>query len=152
MNWIYRLLSIDFKKYVVYGGYMFIALLVGENQPFTRVPMYESLPNWAYVFYLKDDKGQTVFLKLKSIERLSVESLSHMFSSYCNEKKLHYGHGQESDTTLALAGKFLMQEIDKKWPADKVKPTKLYLIQKRIYFNEQGIMAEQDKQIAESND
>jgi hypothetical protein len=151
MKWMQKIYEMLIPKYGIYLGYILVALLVGENQPFTRVPMYDNLPNWAYVFYIKDNNDNPIYLKTKKTDILTTESLSHMFSSYCNKEGFYYGYGKESDSTLELSGRFLMGEIYKKWPKSIVKPLKVYLVRKHLYFTKDGQLVERDKQIAESH-
>lgn len=152
MKWMQKIYEMLIPKYGIYLGYILVALVVGENQPFTRVPMYDNLPNWAYVFYIKDNNDNPIYLKTKKTDILTTESLSHMFSSYCNNKKFQYGSDMESDSTLELSGKFLMGEICKKWSKSIPKPQKIYLFRKYVYLDVKNGMIEQDKMIAKSKD
>lgn len=151
MKWMQKIYEMLIPKYGIYLGYILVALVVGENQPFTRVPMYDNLPNWAYVFYVKENNDSAIYLNASKTYILTTENLSHMFSSYCNNKRFQYGSGMESDSTLELSGRFLMGEIYKKWPKSIAKPSKIYLVRKHLYFTSDGQLVERDKQIAESH-
>jgi hypothetical protein len=67
------------------GSYVLLSLIFGENHPFTRMPVYNSFPNFGYSFYLSD-KEQKMF-PARAYFNYNAGELSHIYFSICRENE-----------------------------------------------------------------
>lgn len=89
--------------------YLLLSLFIGEQHPFTRVPMYSSFPNYAYSFYLSDSANN--LLPLATYYHLADDELSHHYSSICEGKKNPYGNQIETAEQLQSVGKLMFEKL-----------------------------------------
>lgn len=84
-----------------YLSFIGFALFIGEWHPFSRFPMYNSLPNWSYAFYITDTQNNII--PAVSLNTNAGE-LSHLFGSICQSYQIKYGDGCETKNQLRLVG------------------------------------------------
>ncbi len=137
-----------FKNVIFFVVYILLSLKIGEIHPFSRVPMYDSLPNWSYVFYAKDNHQNILFTQKNFSSSIKTGLLAHRFYSYCDIHHISYGSGKEDPFGLKLAGRnvldFMLQEIIVPPPPNDT----IFLVRKNIYFNEKNSLVEKDEVIA----
>lgn len=106
-----------FQLILVAVLYLLGSLLLDEVHPFSKYPMYNSFPNWSYVFFLTDKND-----KLIPCQNLEIKSgkMGHMFYSVCSFKNIPVGDGLETPQQLDEAGKDMMDLILKN-DLDKLK-------------------------------
>lgn len=131
-------------KWAIFVCYIILSLQIGEMQPFTKVPMYDSFPNWSYIFYLRDENEKIIFPRKEIHHPIDIGAIAHIFYSYCNEKEMKYGYGEEDPQQLLEAGDFIIQKIKDEWPNRGPRPKEIYLVRRHIYYNEIKVMTEKD--------
>lgn len=102
------------KNYALLLFYVAASLLIGkEFHPFSRFPMYNSFPNWSYVFYLKNEKDEMVFYRKEFTrgKQKNAGAVAHAFYSSFNFHNYRYGYGKEDNLQLSATGKELMAMI-----------------------------------------
>lgn len=125
-------------------GYVFLALLIRcEFHPFSLFPMYNSFPNWGYVFYVENERGEVVPFRTKFSVNKDAGNVAHNFYTYSNLHQLDYGYGVESPSHLKNAGKEMMAMIIKNEPLDKLDFDTLKLY-RRYYFLENDDIKHKD--------
>lgn len=99
------------KKYFLFGAYLLLSLVIGEFHPLSRFPMYNSFPNYAYVFYLNDEKAQLVpYLKYFDFSK-NASYVAFDFYSFFNYNNYPLGYGNENPIHLKKAGESLTNMI-----------------------------------------
>ncbi|MEY2922141.1 MAG: hypothetical protein RL108_763 [Bacteroidota bacterium] len=118
--------------------YLICSLIIGEFHPFSRFPMYNSFPNWSYVFYYTDNNG-----KLITAKRLQTNTgyLAHTFYTACETLDIEYGNGIETKQDLNQLGREITNQVNQqiKLPiAKKVKLHRLFFFKKanKIFKND----------------
>lgn len=110
-------------KFIVGGIYIMLSLLLGELHPFTLVPMYNSIPNYAYSFYLSDSSNH--LLPLGDYYYLANDELSHKYTTICEREHIKHGDQQETMQQLQIVGNAMfgkMKEYQrKKLPAGSIR-------------------------------
>lgn len=116
----------------------------GEHHPFTLVKMFDSFPNWAYVFYTRNAKNEILFVnKYYNIKR-NEGTVAHTFFSYCDQHKIAYGYGKEDSSQLHKAGSYLLTYMLEEIDCPQNQLDTIYLIRKHLYFrNNQLIQYDQ---------
>ena len=102
------------KNYALLLFYLVASLLIGkEFHPFSLFPMYNSFPNWSYVFYLKNEKNEMVCYRkdLAHGEIKNAGTVAHAFYSFFNFHNYRYGSGKEDTLQFNAAGKKLLTMI-----------------------------------------
>lgn len=89
--------------------YVLLSLLIGEQHPFTRVPMYSTFPNYAYSFYLSDTANN--LLPLARYYHLADDELSHHYSAICEAQHIPYGNQCESPAQLQTIGRAMLNKL-----------------------------------------
>ena len=135
------------KSCFIFLGFIILSWIIGEKHPFSRVPMYDKLPNWAYIFYLKDNNNRILFTREYYSSNLSTHDLGHVFYSYCQSKHIDYGFGNESQEELQVVGNFMLDNTTDKLTLKKDIDT-IYLIRKYIFINSSGEITENDERIS----
>jgi hypothetical protein len=134
--------------FIIFFTYIILSLVIGERHPFTPVPMYNHFPNWAYVFYAKDNDGRILFSKTTFRNACSPSDVSNLYSSYCYEKNWMYGFGKETPENLHEVGEVLLNHYKNNFlPGYQPKPDTLYIIRKHLRVV-QGKFTETDSIIA----
>ena len=82
-----------YEKASLFTLFVLLSWKIGENHPFTRVPMYHSFPDYAYVFYLEDENQQVI--PFKPVSKLHAPEVSHLYFSALRDRGIKYGKGQE---------------------------------------------------------
>ena len=124
------------SKYLLLISYVVTSLLVGkEFHPFSTFPMYNSFPNYGYVFFLKNEKNQEVTYGKNFSSSKNAGYVAHTFYSFCNIHNYAFGNGKEESAHLQEAGEALMNMIvkDENTAALPFDTLKLY---RRYYFLE----------------
>lgn len=92
----------------IFIPYIIVSWVVGEVHPFSRFPMYDSFPNWSYIFYIKtqDDKVLSPFV-------FGTQSgyIAHMYYSACQQKGIMYGNGMESADEMKLVADEILANL-----------------------------------------
>lgn len=107
--------------------YLICSVIIGEFHPFSQFPMYNSFPNWSYVFYYTDKEGQLIPAK-----QLQTNSghLAHMFYTACGTLQLEYGNGIESQQELKQLGIEMTKQVQQLIHLPTPQKVKLH----RVYF------------------
>lgn len=129
------------KKYWLFLVYVAVSLLIGkEFHPFSTFPMYNSFPNWGYVFLLKNERNEIVSYgkNFKDGQQKNAGYVGHTFYSFMEQNHYPYGYGKEDTAQLHQAGAVLMQMVVKGEVTDTFHFDTLKLY-RRFYFlkNEQ---------------
>ncbi len=125
--------------------YLAASLLIGEQHPFTLVPMYNSFQNYAYSFYLSDSTGTLIpFTRHFDCHN---DYLSHIYGSVCDKNNIRHGNQIETDEQLKLIGKSMMEELNKHQRS--LLPTGIIQLHRVCYFAQGGSMKENDKMMYE---
>ena len=67
--------------------------------------MYNSFPNWGYVFYAKNEREETLFYYKDFKQSKNAGYVAHTFYSLLNNKGWYdYGYGQEKPEWMQEAG------------------------------------------------
>lgn len=117
--------------------YMLGAYVLGEFHPFSHFPMYNSIPNWSYVFYFVDEHNQLI-----PCDKLNTDGgvLGHQYSTIAEYNKIPYGSGTESTEQLNLIGEKITQQtlakIKKPLTAKKIKLVRVY-----YHFNDAKLVS-----------
>jgi hypothetical protein len=139
------------KRYFIFILYVTISLIVGrEFHPFSTFPMYNSFPNWGYVFFMKNEKGDMIPYgpSLSDGQKKNAGYVGHTFYSYMEQKSYPFGDGKEDPAHLHNAGEALMKMIllgedPQKIKADTIK------IYRRYYYLKNETMQYRDDMIYE---
>ncbi len=124
------------SKYLLLIFYVLISILIGkEFHPFSTFPMYNSFPNYGYVFFLKNEKGEIVTFGRNFSKSKNAGYIAHTFYSLCEHYGFNYGFGKENSEDLKKAGKEMLEMIlynedEERFNFDSLK---LY---RRFYFLE----------------
>jgi hypothetical protein len=118
-----------FRLYYIAICYLLISLLVGEFNPFTRVPMYNSFPNYAYTFYITDAYGKNL---CATNEHLNSGNLSHIYCSIVSKYNLFYGFRKETKQEMNLVAGEMFNNFKND---SKVKLPKGLIFLRRISFS-----------------
>lgn len=97
----------------IYLGLFYVAfsLVIGEQHPFTLVPMYNGFPNYAYSFYMTTANGK--LLPFKNYFKCKDDYPSHLYGSICDKNGINAGNEMETDTQLAIVGKAMLATLKK---------------------------------------
>ncbi len=104
-------------------------MIINENHPFSRFPMYSSFPNWSYSFFFTDSNNR--FIPSQKFH-VSGGELSHLFYSICESVQIQYGDGMESSRALKQVGNEMIKLLDARgaFKAHNKRNIKIY----RLYF------------------
>lgn len=97
-----------FKSYSIAICYLLISLFKGEFHPFTRVPMYNSFPNYAYIFYITDAMGKNLCV---TNEHLNSGYLSHIYCSITSKYHLFYGFRKETKAEMNFVAQKMFENF-----------------------------------------
>ncbi len=101
---------VDFirKNLIVGIIYLSLCLILGENHPFSLVPMYNKFPNSANVIHFCDGQGKIV----PSVKQFHIKSadLAHQYSTICERNNLPPFAEPDSVGQLPNAGKILFDK------------------------------------------
>lgn len=90
-------------------SYVMLSLTIGENHPFTLVPMYNNFPNYAYSYYLSDGRG--TLLPLAGYFKYDIGNLSHNFNAICQDKNIPHGFQMETEEQLREVGEAMISQV-----------------------------------------
>lgn len=132
------------RKYFLFAAYVFLALLVRQEfHPFSRFPMYNSFPNWGYVFFLKNERGETVpYEKHFSINKRA-GYVAHTFYTLFSHHGFYYSDGKEKPEHMEAGGKELLNMIVKDEPTGSFNFDSLGLY-RRFYFLQEDTLTFRD--------
>ena len=120
--------------------FLFGSLLLAEQYPFTRFPMYNSFPNYSYVFYLSDVKNHPI--PLSEVAMVGGE-LAHHYFAIANAHGFSNGNNLETRQHLQQIGKEMARMIRQKKP----NFTKKFLIHRLYFFKQNNQLKKQDRVI-----
>jgi hypothetical protein len=116
-------------KYFMFMGYIILSLVLPEFHPFSKYPMYNNFPNYAYVFLLRDSRNH--FIPLNKNYSITGANLGHLYFSIRNLH--HYNikdNGERSEMDDSV-GKEMFQYIKSKRYnkscADSISVNKIFL-------------------------
>ena len=98
-----------FRRILLLLIYILGVLALGETHPFSQYPMYNSLPNWSYVFFFTD-KNQNL-IPCNHIGTTGGE-LAHKFYSIMENSGYSYGYEQEDPNHLKEVGAIIVDQLD----------------------------------------
>lgn len=127
----------SFKTYFIFLLYMLGAFLFKETHPFSRFPMYNQFPNWAYAFYLSDENKNLI-----SSMNFDITGgwIGHTFYAICNEKNILYGDNVETQEELNQIGSKMLDIILAKNPDQVTNYSKIHLHKISYYFKEDSLV------------
>jgi hypothetical protein len=138
-----RRLLFVMKGVFLFALYVGLSLMLDEFHPFSRFPMYDSFPNYAYSFYIADSKDELV--PFREDFRTQANEISHMYCEICDEHKFARGFGQETEQQLNIVGQELLTYI---LHARKKPLTMDSLSIHRVYYQfEEGKIITHDQQL-----
>ncbi|MBL7793992.1 MAG: hypothetical protein JNK77_16815 [Saprospiraceae bacterium] len=127
------------KKYFLFGAYLILSLVIGEFHPFSRLPMYNSFPNYAYIFYLSDENERLIpYLKYFDYSK-NASYIAFFFYSICTQHNYPYGTDQEDPDHLEKTGKEIMDIILKNEDTTPFDFDTLKLYRKNYYIHNNQI-------------
>ena len=123
-------------KFFLFTAYLAVSLFIGyECHPFSTFPMYNSFPNYAYVFFLKNERNETVYygLNVANGRKKNAGYVAHVYYSFFNHHHYNVGMGREKPEHLAQAGAQMMDMImdGENFSTKNFDTLKLY---RRYYF------------------
>lgn len=95
-------------RFLIAGIYLAGFLIFGEVHPFSSYPMYNSFPNWSYTFYFTDENDSLI---PSHVFDINSGDISHKFYAICEDEKINYGNGVESEEELFHIGKKMTEMI-----------------------------------------
>lgn len=140
-------MKIKYISVFLFVGYIILSLLFNEFHPFSKYPMYNSFPNYAYTFYVSDEQGKLV--PLQGHFQMQANELSHLYTTICETKNIKHGNGMESDEELGIIGKEMLERIisSKK---GTLKNDSLS-IHREYYYFENGNIIKDDRELYTAN-
>lgn len=126
------------KNYLLLIFYVAVSLLIGrEFHPFSNYPMYNSFPNYGYVFYITNERDSLIPLGITFRGHKSAGYVGHMYCSFMNSKGYPGGEEKETPEQLQEAGKMLLNNLLESPYANAIQAdtVKLY---RRCYLLEKG--------------
>lgn len=157
LRWIFILITITSNVFLLsllrkpirentFLFFLFVALswFIGEQHPFSRIPMYHSFPKYAYVFYLEDLNNQLV--PFKEISKLHAAEMSHLYYAALKKRNISYGEGREDSlVNYYHIGLEVFENIDWHSEEDKIglkMKRKLLTTQNDMLIEEEEILYE----------
>lgn len=136
-----EILNWPFKKYLypyflVGLIYIVLSLIIGENHPFTLLPVYSTFPNYAYSFYLSDGTGKVI--PIGKYFSYGAADLSHVYVAACAMQKLSPGIQDHSALQLASLGEVMLNEL-KEHPGTLHLSGKVQLHRVRFFIGRDSI-------------
>jgi hypothetical protein len=128
------------RKYFLLIFYVVISLLIGKDfHPFSMFPMYNSFPNYSYVFYLKNEKDSMVPFFPNFLRGKNAGALAHQYGSFFSYHHYVAGFGQENRSNLNEAGKDLMETLLQGEPRAKFGFDTLFLYKRYYHLDHDSI-------------
>jgi hypothetical protein len=96
-------------NYFIFMGYILLSLVLSEFHPFSKYPMYNQFPNYAYLFFIRDNANQ--FVPLNAHYTATGANLGHLYFSICD---LHHFNATNINTrsdTSDIIGKEMLHYI-----------------------------------------
>ncbi len=134
------------KKLIPYSvlcvSYIALSALIGEVHPFTRMPMYSYVSNYAYSFYISNEQGKLI--PIKDYFNYKADDLTHHFSAICERQNIPYGFGKEDITVLKSVGETMLTQMmhhqRKPIPAHKIQLHRIYYYLQNDSINKTDLM------------
>jgi hypothetical protein len=124
------------SRYFLFVFYVAISLLIGkEFHPFSTFPMFNSFPNYGYVFFLKNERDEVVTYGRNFAKSKNAGYVAHTYYSFFNSHNYSCGFGEEDSAHVREAGKVLLEMILKDENTDALDFDSLK-IYRRFYFLE----------------
>jgi hypothetical protein len=86
----------------IFITFVILSWIIGEQHPFSRIPMYHSFPNYAYVFSLSDKNDRLI--PLQNVSPLGAAELSHLYYTSLYNHEILYGYAREDSFNLEIIG------------------------------------------------
>jgi len=140
------------KKFILssflFSFSVFFSLLLGEFHPFSKFSMHDSIPNWSYVFEIKNEKNEILFFK-RDFRTYNACNASSLYNSIAKKYNLSTGEEKESKEILEIIGKEMMQKMK----SDLKKPTSFSILKlyRKNYFISNDSLKESQILIYETN-
>ncbi len=123
--------------------YVAISLVIGEQHPFTLVPMYNGFQNYAYSFYMTTADGKLlpfhVYFDCKD------DFPSHLYGSICDKIGVNAGNETETDIQLNRVGEDMLLTLKKRHllplPKGEIQ------IHRICYYSENGLIKSRSKKM-----
>lgn len=122
---VYKLLKAKKRFFTLGLVYLFFSLIIGEFHPFSQFPMYNSFPNWSYVFYFSDENDKIIPTKQL---HTNTGHLSHIFYTACESIGIDYGNGIESKESLYILGETIAKQVALQVKLSTPKKVKLHRV------------------------
>jgi hypothetical protein len=101
--------------------------------------MYDSFPNWAYVFYITNEHNEIVPYKKKFSINKDAGNIAHSFYMLFGNKNWYYGYGQEKPEHIKIAGKALIEKTIKNEDLSGLNFDTLKMYQRYYYLENDSI-------------
>jgi hypothetical protein len=133
------------RKYILLIGYIIISLIAAnEFHPFSKFPMYNSFPNWGYVFHLKNENDESVYYSPNFSHNKNAGYIAHTYYSFFNHHNYYCGSGKEEPAHLKEAGRELMNMILKDEDVSKFHFDSLILYRRFYYLENEQLTYKDD--------
>ncbi|CAN5165043.1 hypothetical protein BH09BAC1_BH09BAC1_20060 [soil metagenome] len=105
-------------------------MYTGELHPFSQFPMYNSFPEWSYVFYIKTHEGRVVspLLEMKS----NSKAVAHVYYSACQKYGVAYGMNLETPLQMKMIADEILSSLVMANP--NFQGDTLYFYKKQFYL------------------
>ena len=119
----------------IFVPYIVISMYTGELHPFSQFPMYNSFPNWSYLFYIKTQEGRMVspLFELKS----NSGAIAHVYYSACQRYEVEYGMGLETPEEMRMIADEILISLVKDKP--DFRGDTLYFYKRHFYLVDKEI-------------
>ncbi len=89
--------------------YVAASIIIGEQHPFTLVPMYNGFPNYAYSFSMTTADG--TLLPFNVYFDCKDDFPSHLYGSICDKMGINAGNETETDMQLKRVGEAMLLSL-----------------------------------------
>lgn len=89
------------KSIPFYIGIILITFIVREQYPFSLYPMYNSFPNYGYLFFFEGEEDVTLTPYMK----INHADVSHLYVAEAEKANIQHGYALESEEELKHIGK-----------------------------------------------
>lgn len=96
-------------NYFIFLGYILLSLSLSEFHPFSKYPMYNQFPNYAYVFLIRDNANQ--FVPLNIHYTATGANLGHLYFSLCDLNHFNAININTPSDTSDIIGKEMLNYI-----------------------------------------
>jgi hypothetical protein len=112
--------------------------------------MYNSFPNYGYVFFLKNERNEIVTFGKNFSKSKNAGYVGHTFYSICEHHGFSYGSGKEKPEDMKVAGEELMNMIVKDEDIEHLGFDSLKLYRRYYYLDKRTLEYRDDVIYAQS--